>query len=74
MAQPSVKHYKMEQSLTEIFGYDRRDHIRQNVCVPAPIGCGGPATEFKDGLSRKEYTISGLCQNCQDIVFNSEEE
>lgn len=25
--------------------------------------------EFKDALSRKEYSISGLCQACQDKVF-----
>jgi hypothetical protein len=24
---------------------------------------------FKDGLSRKEFTISGLCQDCQDATF-----
>jgi len=28
------------------------------------------ATEFKDELSKKEYKISGLCQECQDKVFN----
>lgn len=25
--------------------------------------------EFRDQLSVKEYTISGLCQDCQDMVF-----
>lgn len=25
--------------------------------------------DFKDALSRKEYTISGLCQCCQDKMF-----
>jgi len=29
---------------------------------------------FKDALSRKEFAISGLCQNCQDEVFKEEEE
>lgn len=27
--------------------------------------------EFRDELSRKEYSISGLCQNCQDAVFGA---
>jgi hypothetical protein len=27
------------------------------------------ASDFKDALSRQEYTISGLCQECQDKVF-----
>lgn len=26
-------------------------------------------SEFKDELSRKEFSISGLCQACQDRVF-----
>lgn len=26
-------------------------------------------TEFRDDLSRKEFTISGLCQKCQDDTF-----
>lgn len=25
--------------------------------------------EFKDELSKKEYKISGLCQECQDAMF-----
>lgn len=27
--------------------------------------------EFRDDLSRKEYTISGMCQACQDSVFGA---
>ena len=27
------------------------------------------ADEFRDDLSRKEHSISGLCQNCQDETF-----
>ena len=30
-----------------------------------PIG----ESEFRDDLSKKEYTISGLCQACQDAIF-----
>ena len=26
-------------------------------------------TKFNDSLSRKEYKISGLCQECQDYAF-----
>ncbi|KKL75302.1 hypothetical protein LCGC14_2056230 [marine sediment metagenome] len=29
-----------------------------------------PATEFKDELSTQEYKISGMCQKCQDSVFD----
>ena len=36
--------------------------------------CGKPITLFRDALSLKEYHISGMCQECQDSVFNSDEE
>ena len=29
------------------------------------------AEDFKDNLSRIEYSISGLCQTCQDKTFDS---
>ena len=32
--------------------------------------CKEPIGEFKDFLSIKEYRISGMCQGCQDSVFN----
>lgn len=35
--------------------------------------CGGDATSFKDTLSRQEYRISGMCQSCQDSVFEAGE-
>jgi hypothetical protein len=28
-----------------------------------------PGEEFRDRLSIKEYSISGMCQDCQDKVF-----
>lgn len=31
--------------------------------------CGKEVGEFRDHLSRKEFTISGMCQKCQDSVF-----
>ena len=67
MSEPSAKSPGMEQFLEKLSG--RTTTIEADKCLPAPIGCGGPATEFKDGLSRKEYAISGLCQKCQDGVF-----
>jgi hypothetical protein len=44
----------------------RRTLIRSGVCV----FCGGPAMEFRDEASMHEFRISGLCQNCQDKVFD----
>ena len=31
--------------------------------------CSQKIGEFRDSLSRKEYQISGMCQECQDSVF-----
>lgn len=34
--------------------------------------CGkeiNPETDFRDDLSRREFKISGLCQECQDDIF-----
>jgi hypothetical protein len=35
--------------------------------------CGGDAIEFRDALSVKENSMSGLCQKCQDETFGMEE-
>lgn len=48
---------------------ERQEIMAQKRCVM----CGGPATEFKDALSKKEYGISGLCQKCQDDIFKEED-
>lgn len=41
------------------------DQINKNLC---PC-CGREIGEFRDALSEKEYSISGMCQSCQDEVF-----
>ena len=45
------------------------DRIIDNRCS----FCAFPVTEFSDELSEKEYSISGMCQDCQDKVFGKEE-
>jgi hypothetical protein len=67
MAKPSTKSREIESFLENIFC--RTSAITTNKCIPKPIGCGGDASRFWDALSEKEYTISGLCQNCQDSIF-----
>ena len=70
MAKPSDKSKPITNFLESIFG--RTSAITADRCIPAPIGCGGPATEFRNEISRREYSISGLCQACQDKVFGTE--
>lgn len=47
----------------------RREAILADRCVPWPEGCGGPATEFREERSAREYLISGRCQRCQDSIW-----
>ena len=42
-----------------------KEAIKERIC----ISCGYEAKVFIDGVSKKEYYISGLCQTCQDWVF-----
>lgn len=69
MTEPSKKHPQIEAFLEDNFG--RTSAITSNRCLPPPIGCGGLATEFDNELSKREYTISGLCQSCQKEIFGS---
>ena len=50
-----------------MFGKSRSEAIRQNICV----NCGGEADIFVDIKSKREFALSGLCQNCQDSLFDS---
>jgi len=69
MAIPSTKSEGVEKGIKALLGADRRDAILADRCQPKPIGCGAQIVGFRDELSAKEYTISGLCQKCQDSVF-----
>ena len=67
MAIPSEKSSVIEKLLTEINGgKSRRAYIHANKCVR----CEGDASYFHDEVSRKEFTISGWCQHCQDEMFD----
>lgn len=65
MAEPSHKSPALESELVSLLGGSRREAIMADKCM----SCGLDATEFRDEISRKEFTISGLCQDCQDSVF-----
>jgi len=67
MATPTEKSPGLEAMLERAAG--RTTAITTDTCVRQPYGCGKPALAFRDSLSRDEYRISGLCQDCQDLVF-----
>ena len=65
MAKPAWKTPAMNQALEHLFNHPRIASIESDTCSM----CGEPAVEFTDELSKREFTISGLCQKCQDIAF-----
>jgi len=44
------------------------ERVEAGVCAT----CAGEVGPFRDDLSRKEYGISGMCQTCQDMLFDFE--
>ena len=63
----SGKSKGMQNVLSSIFR-EAADNIKQSKCAT----CGSDKIEpsdFKSDLCRKEYSISGMCQKCQDSFF-----
>lgn len=55
----------IEALLTAITGRNRAESVANEICN----WCEAPVEGFKDAISAKEYTISGMCQQCQDRTF-----
>jgi len=71
--QPSFKAPSIDAMLTSVFGVDRVKTISGGTCV----SCDAEdiiASSFDDDLSRKEYSISGMCQSCQNDIFGEEDD
>lgn len=63
--QPTEKSPDIDSFIETLMGKNRVDNINAGRCMY----CNNIADTFRDALSAKEYSISGLCQNCQDEVF-----
>ena len=70
MTKASYKAPELETFLNDFLNVNRVDTIKDDKCV----SCENIAMLFRDDISKKEYTISGLCQDCQDSVFGVEED
>lgn len=69
---PTIKAPEIEDVLTRLSGDDRRQAIYENRCIKPPIGCGQVVVpEEWDALTQKEFSISGLCADCQDSIFDT---
>lgn len=65
---PTKKSQPIESPLTSLTGISRQDAPTQRICTC----CRKPVTPFRNRLSAKEYSISGMCQTCQDDIFEEE--
>ena len=68
---------ELEAMLNKVFPH-REERIKNHQCVTCGSlfyidvnGTFAPGT-FRNVLSYKEYTISGMCQKCQDSVFGKD--
>ena len=70
MAKPTKKAPEIESLIDSLNPYGRKwaESIKSDICT----WCGKSATAFRDTVSRREYTISGFCQECQDKTFGDE--
>ena len=64
---PTNKSTAIDSFITSIMGKDRVQTILAGDCMT----CNNERIDenFRDELSEKEYSISGMCQECQDNVF-----
>ena len=74
MVEPTKKNQEIENLLTKVSGASRVGAIKTDRCISPPIGCGKSAKEFTDDISKKEFAISGLCQDCQNKLFGGPED
>jgi hypothetical protein len=58
-----------EKAAQLLFGRSHDAQQSANLCTT----CGGDADKFTDDLSEKEYSLSGMCQACQDGFFEDED-
>lgn len=65
MAEPTNKSPEIRGFMDFLAECDTEDRIENNRCTM----CGEAAENFTDSLSEKEFSISGMCQVCQDEVF-----
>lgn len=69
---PTTKSPEIESVIKDVLGIDRVKAISENRCIPTPIGCGRKVKpETWDRLTQQEFTISGLCADCQDGIFDT---
>jgi hypothetical protein len=60
-----MKNNFLEQIQLDMFEMMKEEAKSKCIC----ISCKKPAEKFEDGISKREYLLSALCQVCQDKIF-----
>ena len=66
MTLPVLKAKPIDQFILSSTGVDLPKIIEADLCSQ----CGKAALEFTSENSLNEYSISGMCQSCQDEFFD----
>lgn len=69
MADPLERSSGIKVFLNNVLGKDLAAIIKNDRCV----FCNCMAKEFRDDRSEREFTVSGLCQQCQDKYLGVQE-
>ena len=69
MFKPAPKSKGVAEVLDDLF--NRTESITTSQCTNTR--CDEPNLKFKNDTSQREYTLSGLCQDCQNDVFGENE-
>ena len=60
----------MNEQIMIAAGYRKQvENARKGLCALCAVPIR--VADFRDWISRKEYSISKLCQTCQDSVFGT---
>lgn len=65
--EPTQKSEEIETFLQNVFGINRQEKIRNNQCVLCEKFIEFSGKE--DPLTLREFSISGLCPDCQEGTF-----
>jgi len=59
----------MNKDIMRAAGFEKEvDRVDQGLCPT----CGKEIGPFRNDIARKEFKISGMCQDCQDLVFGKD--
>jgi hypothetical protein len=60
-----IKENNMPLDISELFPKETKNRS-EGLCAT----CGNTPGDFKDEISEKEFKITGMCQACQDGLFD----